>query len=279
MDTRFWGPSGWHLLHILAAKPVRNPSAVKEWMELLEYVLPCKYCRASFHEYMRLQPITLSIIQSPTLFSRWMYDIHNLVNAKLRSQGLLSGTDGRDPKWSGIQKHYASMTCETSPLVGWDFMTSVAYSTPSSDYVAVPMPGAPAHISDIPTKNRYNLLSRKERLTLLRRWWELIPSILPCDSWKRAWAASADPIPLTEGREAVLSWMWRVEEKVCAGLRCPTPHPSLPALKYEVAVFESNCGRVKRGKTCRTRKHRLKRKVLSRRRARFAAYHTRGLDM
>ena len=276
MDTQFWGPSGWHLLHILASAPVKHPSAVKEWIELLEYVLPCKYCRASFHDYMKQLPLTMDIIQDQQLFGRWLYDIHNLVNAKLRSQGLLKTPD---PSWHSVQKR---MQCNSGPLVGWDFMTSVAYSTPSADYVPVPMPDAPTRIVDISTKNRYNLLTRQERLVKLRRWWELIPSILPCESWRRAWSsasASEAKVPLMKGREAVMRWMWRIEEAVCSGLKCPTPHPSLPALKHEVAVFESNCGRVKRGKTCRTRKHRMKRRVMSQRRERFAAYYTRAQDI
>jgi hypothetical protein len=38
MDTRFWGPSGWKLLHLIAAEPTKDPTAVLEWFGLLEYV-------------------------------------------------------------------------------------------------------------------------------------------------------------------------------------------------------------------------------------------------
>ena len=218
MDTQFWGPSGWHLLHILASAPVKYPSAVKEWVELLEYVLPCKYCRASFHDYMKQSPLTLEIIHTQR-FGQWMYDIHNRVNAKLRSQGLIKTSD---PSWNSIHKRYANIQCNSGPLVGWDFMTSVAYSTPSADYIPIPMPDAPKRVTDIPIKNRYNLLTRQERLAKLRRWWDLIPSILPCESWRRAWASASDSVsevPLTKGREAVMRWMWRIEEAVCSGLQ------------------------------------------------------------
>jgi hypothetical protein len=55
-----------------------------------------------------------------------------------------------------------------------------------------------------------------------------------------------------------MQWMWRVEEQVCAGLQCPTPHPSLVALKKEAATYESDCSKKKRGKTCRLTKRKTK---------------------
>lgn len=276
MDTRFWGPSGWHLLHLIAAAPVdRDRRAnVKEWFGLLEYVLPCKYCRASFHDYTRLQPLTDMILASSEQFGHWLYDIHNRVNGKLRGQGLLTS---EDPSWPSVRAKFTEQEktlCKGSPLLGWDFMTSVAFSTPTRDYAPVPMADTPDERSDclsFAERNRYNLLTRKERITALKRWWRLIPSILPCAPWRQAWSsalrASGSP-PLSSGREAVMRWMWRVEERVCDGLKCPTPHPSLPAMTKEVAAFESGCGKDKRGKTCRTRKRKPQRRQTIRNRGR-----------
>lgn len=277
MDTRFWGPSGWKLLHLVAAEPLTDPhrcAAVREWIELLEYVLPCKYCRASFHDYIRLQPLTDMVLASPTAFSRWMYDIHNRVNAKLRGQGLLTTPD---PDWPTVRDRYRDLhagLCDGSPLLGWDFMISVAYATPRLRAPPpVPMPDAPEGWipPDDATKNRYNLLSHAARLKYLHRWWQLIPSILPCAAWRRAWARAherAGGPPLAQGRQAVMRWMWRVEEWVCEGLRCPTPHRSRAAMVQEVGAFESGCGRARQGVTCRTRK-RLRHQI---RRYRRTAY-------
>ena len=273
MDTRFWGPSGWCLLHLIAANPKQeSPKAIKEWFELLEYVLPCKYCRASFHDYLKLQPLTMATVTNREAFSRWLFDIHNRVNGKLRDQDLLTA---EDPTWASVRAKYYNMPCEGRPFVGWDFMTSVAYSTPAADYTPVPMSDTPTtRPTSLRAKNRYNLLTRQERLAKLCRWWSLIPTILPCPAWRSAWmnaldlAASHEKTPLTHGKEAVMRWMWRVEESVCAGLKCPTPHPSLPALKREVAAFESPCSGARKGRTCRTRKHRQRRLVLQQRRTR-----------
>ena len=269
MDTRFWGPSGWCLLHLIAAAPQPNPKATKEWFDLLEFVLPCKYCRASFHDYTNLQPLTIATIRNRDHFSRWLFDIHNRVNGKLRGQGLLITPD---PSWASVRDRYFKMQaglCQGQPFIGWDFMTSVAYSTPAADYKPVPMDDTPEEQpTDLRVRNRYNLLTRDERIAKLKRWWALIPSILPCSAWRSAWqtALVSDQMPLSAGKVAVMRWMWRVEERVCTGLKCPTPHPSLPALRRDVAAFESPCGKEKKGRTCRTRKHKARRQVMQSRR-------------
>jgi hypothetical protein len=258
MDTRFWGPSGWALLHLIAAAPIEpgRQAAVKQWFDLLEYVLPCKYCRASFHDYTKLQPLTDAILKKPETFGRWVYDIHNRVNAKLRGQGLLTATD---PSWPSVKAKYDTIQkslCSKSPLLGWDFMTSVAFTTPGRDTKSSPMPDTPEGGPSLTfaERNRYNLLSREERIKQLRAWWGLIPSILPCRYWRAAWAAAVDhagPAPLDSSQK---EWMWQIEEQVCAGLKCPTPHTSQTALAQEVSAFESDCSKKKKGKTCRARK-------------------------
>jgi hypothetical protein len=275
MDTRFWGPSGWKLIHLVAAAPVpkQRVAAILEWFHLLEYVLPCKYCRASFHDYIRLQPLTADIMADPTAFSRWAFDIHNRVNSKLRGQGLL---ETPDPEWATIRDYYATQQkglCDGSPLLGWDFMISVAFTTPAADYTPVPMPDAPEPATDWTsldpaTRNRYNLLTRAERMPYLKRWWRLIPAILPCEAWRRAWSHAVRTVgqpPLQNGREAVLRWMWRIESAVCRDLRCPVPHSCVAAMKREAAAFESSCGSSRRGNTCRTRKKSQRRLVHTRR--------------
>lgn len=264
MDTRFWGPSGWRLFHLVTAEPLRpeRQRDVAKWIELMEYVLPCKYCRASFHDYVRLQPLTPEILQSPVTFGRWMYDIHNRVNNKLRGQGLVTACN---PAWPSIQARYQRMhagLCKGTPFLGWDFLTSIAYTTPGPDYKATPMPDTPDGQEQDPKtmslaiRNRYNLIERDERLQLLADWWALFPSILPCEQWRAAWAAAfqkhCQP-PLSAGRDAVMRWMWKIEEAVCGSLKCPTPHSCLTAMKRDVSAFESGCARKNnnRVKTCR----------------------------
>jgi hypothetical protein len=259
MDTRFWGPSGWQLLHLIAADPaIHDKKATAEFFELLEFVLPCKYCRASFHDYMEEQPLTAAIVGEPEAFGHWVYDIHNRVNDKLRSQGLLKTAN---PSWCSVRDRYARLQAglctpdKGREPIGWNFMTSVAFATPGVRSVSTPMPDTPQRApADLKKRNRYNLLTKAERAQKLAAWWKLIPAILPCEEWRAAWSAGMASVgepPVCDGRNAMMRWMWRVEEAVCAGLRCPKPHPSRKALILSVRRYESGCSAAKRGKTCR----------------------------
>ena len=281
MDTRFWGPSGWKLLHLIAQEPMRalgHRKAVAAWLALLPYVLPCKYCRASLSAYYEAQPLTLRDLAAPATFGKWMYKIHNRVNEKLREQGLLTAAD---PSWEEVAERYSKEhagLCKGTPLLGWDFMTATAFNTPGADYVPTPMSDTPADFNaeaaEPRLRNRYNLLTRAERLDHLRAWWALIPAILPCAAWRRAWVRAMDAAgapPLEDGRDAMMRWMWRIEARVCSALQCPTPHASLDEMCSTAEAFESGCAKARQGKTCRTRKRARRGRIHTQRRQRRLA--------
>lgn len=280
MDTRFWGPSGWRLLHLITAEPFTNEQHkqdVFDWFCLLPYVLPCKYCRASFSDYLKVQPLTLEIMKTPATFGKWIYDIHNRVNEKLRGQGLITE---KNPSWPEVRKRYARIhkdLCSETPLLGWDFMTSVAFTTPDTSYTPNPMPDTPEGYKEdsanwcMKTRNRYNLLTRTERLEKLKTWWCALPKVLPCEAWRSAWASAVQKHgapPLPRGRKAVMRWMWSVEQDVCVGLRCPTPHSSFPEMNAELKAFESGCAKARRGKTCRAKKEKRRHQIRQTRKGR-----------
>jgi len=264
MDTRFWGPSGWKLLHLTATAPVVHPTKVLRWFELLPYVLPCKYCRYSLSEYYEKLPLTLATVKSQSAFSRWMYDIHNMVNDKLRSQGLLKT---HNPPYEEVHRLYTTMAknaCD-SPMVGWDFLASVAYTTPTKGIVSKPMPDIPSHSLTLSEQNRYNVLPKSARIAALKEWWSLIPASLPCLEWRAAWSKTSKNPPLTAGRGPVSCWLWDLESSVCSCLKCPTAHQSLPALKSELSAFESSCGTAKKRRTCRAKRAEKRKAALTRR--------------
>ena len=60
MDTKFWGPSGWKLLHYMTESYPDKPSETHKanmitFFNVLGEVLPCKYCRISFKEYIKVK--------------------------------------------------------------------------------------------------------------------------------------------------------------------------------------------------------------------------------
>ena len=117
MDTRFWGPSGWEFLHQItfAYEPGQH---VKELFEMLPYVLPCKFCRASLTVYLRADPIDLT---SRETLSRWLWRIHNAVNDKLRKQGQ---DVAADPTFESVKMYYMDSLasgCTQTHFPGWTF--------------------------------------------------------------------------------------------------------------------------------------------------------------
>jgi len=89
MMTRVWGPAGWLFLHCVAfgypptmSREDDRRRAYRVFFEAIGHVLPCKYCRDSYQEYLREHPIDAALDRREDL-CRWLYTIHNRVNEKL----------------------------------------------------------------------------------------------------------------------------------------------------------------------------------------------------
>jgi hypothetical protein len=133
MDTRFWGPSGWKLLHLIAYNYPSQPTLIDKqkygmFYSNLKYVLPCKYCRISLTGFMEELPIEKHI-ESKKQLTKWIYLIHNKVNDKLRGQGLL--TD-KNPPLSEVDTKYEDMLKKKCQMPGWDFLYSIAFNYPKT---------------------------------------------------------------------------------------------------------------------------------------------------
>ena len=123
MDTRFWGPSAWKMLHSLASVYPDRQAADKDYgrfFRLLPKVLPCCYCRDSLKEYYKVLPFPSQPDQKR--LSRWLYNIHNRVNQKLRNQG---NPVENDPSFTRIIKKYSPDMIYTYLDDIWDFIYSI----------------------------------------------------------------------------------------------------------------------------------------------------------
>jgi hypothetical protein len=272
MDTRFWGPSGWRLLHLVSFAASTLPAeALHTFFETLPFVLPCKFCRASLTDYIAADPIP----RRAEDYARWLYRVHNRVNAKLREQKLL---DAKDPSWNDVEKRYTEWLrapCSAKQMVGWDFLFSVAYTTPCPQVASSPMPGAPP-AEALPTpelRNRWGVISRNERLPYIATWWATLPRVLPFAEWRAAWARVVPAPPaLEEGRRAVTAWLYAAERAMCPALRVETPHNSFAGLCSELTTYSSGCGKRKiRVKTCRATQARARQTLRKRRRTQYRA--------
>ena len=91
MNTWIWGPPKWKFLHSLSYSPAATAHAedVAAFVQSVQHVLPCVYCRDSYATFLpRLQQQfgALEEVVAAGNLSRWMYALHDLVNAKLDQQ-------------------------------------------------------------------------------------------------------------------------------------------------------------------------------------------------
>ena len=101
MLTTVWGPSLWHFLHTMSFNyPVEPTNEQKQYYKQfilnLENVLPCKYCRMNLEKNFKKLPLTDKHMESRDTFSRYVYKLHEVVNAMLGKKSGLSYCDVRE---------------------------------------------------------------------------------------------------------------------------------------------------------------------------------------
>jgi len=122
MDVSFWGPSGWQLLHLIAQQ---GGTHAKRTLDIMPFILPCKYCRASSQEFWKKDKPHGDL-------QKWLYEFHNKVNNKLIKQHQ------EDPKcilpqpapsFEQIQKRYKDiLDSQPREIPGRDFLYSIAHN-------------------------------------------------------------------------------------------------------------------------------------------------------
>ena len=90
MTTMSWGPPGWMFLHCIAQNYPQEPTLkqkkkYQQFFKLVGDVLPCRYCRESYQQFIKEPSTTLSnkVMKNRQTFTKWFYDVHNKVNKKL----------------------------------------------------------------------------------------------------------------------------------------------------------------------------------------------------
>jgi hypothetical protein len=254
MDTRFWGPSGWKLLHLITFKyDPKNAQCTANFLETLPYILPCKFCRASLTDYYRKLPY-ISVLESRSKFTKWMYNIHNCVNDKLRKQGL---NPSQDPPFSKVKAFYEKwITCswEQQLLVIWDFLFAVAYNHPKeTSRHSKPMPECPPDIhkcKDNCEKNKWNVLSEEDRMIWYTKFWNSLPVVLPHTMQEKWMEVQHINPPNLQCRRSTLAWLWRMRCSLDSKFKDP-----YTSICKKISQYSSDCGKNKKAYTCRkTRK-------------------------
>ena len=255
MDTRFWGPSGWKMLHLITFSKPQVASTICDFFETLAYVLPCKYCRASFSEYTLEDPIQNSC-KSPIELQRWLWRVHNQVNAKLRGQGLAHHEDPTFSAVSRIYKHKLAEGCSRTTFDGWDFLFSVADNHPLSraSRASSPLQGAPP-VETLATpleRNRWNVMPPEERMVYYEKFWQLLPQVLPFEEWRAVWKRFGHANWTSQKLSVRSLWAIRCALEKELDLLNRTTYSNLCKV---LQSHRSGCSTATRGKTCRKKRN------------------------
>jgi hypothetical protein len=211
MDTRYWGPSGWQLFHLIAFRSA-NPDEV---LLQMKDILPCRFCRESTTQFVHDHPLR----GDP---AKWLYEIHNMVNHKLRSQckddpNVIN--PGPDPSFEEVEAYY--MKLRPTEIPGRDFLFSIAINYPEK----------PEEVD-----------MAKQRMFI-----EKLSVSFPFHSFEKY--VKQHPVTL-QNNKAYSKWMYSLFQFLA-----PKFHTTLPSFKGYVMramYYKSGCAKkTYRGKTCR----------------------------
>lgn len=215
MDTRFWGPSAWQLFHLIAFKSEHPDDVLNDMKD----VLPCRFCRESTTQFVKEHPLR----GDP---GKWLYDIHNMVNNKLRTQCKDDPTivnPGEDPSFEDVKKKYDQMKPTAVP--GRDFLFAIAYNYPEH-----PEP------TDMATQR-----------TFLHH----LADAYPFQKLRKVFAKYVDEHePELSSRKTYMKWMYELLRRLSKEIGQDIP--SFKGYAHHVAYYKSGCSKkTYHGKTCR----------------------------
>lgn len=115
MVTSIWGPPLWHFLHTMSFNYPVNPTMddkknYKDFIVNLQYILPCKYCRMNLKTNLKQLPLRMSDMANRETFSKYVYELHELVNKMLHKNSNLSYCDVRER-----YEHFRSRCTDEKP--------------------------------------------------------------------------------------------------------------------------------------------------------------------
>ena len=101
MLTSVWGPSMWHYLHTVSfnypIKPtMQDKKKYKELVLNMQYTLPCKYCRLNLKNNFKVHPLKRCHLVNRETFSKYIYQLHEIINKMLGKRSGLSYCDVRE---------------------------------------------------------------------------------------------------------------------------------------------------------------------------------------
>ena len=88
MNPKKWGKYFWGTIYYVIINYPKTPSdedklRIKEFFELLKYLLPCQNCTNHYTGYLSKYPLSNDILSSRELLLIWAVKINNEINKRL----------------------------------------------------------------------------------------------------------------------------------------------------------------------------------------------------
>jgi hypothetical protein len=186
--------------------------------------------------------------------AKWLWRMHNKVNAKLRSQHV--GHPTEDPSFTTVKEIYQERLdsgCSRTEFEGWEFLFSVAEAHPLSRQMktSVPIQGHPPieTIYDPLERNRWNVMEPEERLIYYTQFWKLLPTVFPFPEWTTHWK-KASSLNDAVCRKECVKGLWIIRRHMEKELELLN-NTTYDSLCKELRRYKSGCTNSLRGKTCR----------------------------
>jgi hypothetical protein len=101
MITSIWGPPFWHILHTLSFNyPLKPTNKQKKdyfnFYNNLKNILPCKSCRDNLKIHYDKYPLTDNVFKNRTNLSKYVFNLHEIVNTLLNKKSNLTYDKVRD---------------------------------------------------------------------------------------------------------------------------------------------------------------------------------------
>jgi hypothetical protein len=115
--TSVWGPAQWHMLHTISFNYPVNPTEeeknnYRNYILSLQNVLPCGACRKNLTNNLKNYPLTMVHMKDRNSFSRYVYNLHEIVNEMLEKKSGLSYCDIRER-----YEHFRARCIDTKPKI------------------------------------------------------------------------------------------------------------------------------------------------------------------
>jgi hypothetical protein len=116
--TAVWGPMLWSYMHTMSFNYPTEPTNeqktnYRSFILNLKNVLPCKFCRLNLEKNFKELPLTVAHMKNRETFSRYVYDLHELVNKMLNKSSGLTYEDVRDR----YENFRSRCTAEKPPII------------------------------------------------------------------------------------------------------------------------------------------------------------------